>query len=119
MSEAWKLKRIEQCEKCPWRKDANPLEIPNDYDVEKHKNLKRTIAQAGVLEQVLDYANKKPLRMMACHEEHEAHCVGWLKHQLGVGNNIRLRIAMLGCENLGELKLHGEQHDNFEDTLPK
>lgn len=115
----WTLKRTVQCDLCPWRKDVNPLEIPNQYDVEKHRNLKGTIAQDGVLEQVLAHANKKPLRIMACHEDHEAHCVGWLKNQLGAGNNIRLRIAMIGCENLGEIALHGEQHKNFEDTLPK
>lgn len=119
MSEPFKLKRTEQCAKCPWRKGVNPHEIPNEYSPEKHKNLKRTIAPDGVLEQVLDYANKKPLRVMACHEDHEAHCIGWLKNQLGEGNNIRLRIAMLGCENLCDLSVDGPQHKTFEDTLPK
>jgi hypothetical protein len=56
---------------------------------------------------------------MACHETHEAHCVGWLYNQLGVGNNILLRIKMRGCENISKLKVIGEQHDRFEDTLPK
>ncbi|WP_157266432.1 hypothetical protein [Azohydromonas aeria] len=47
------------------------------------------------------------------------HCVGWLHHQLGDGNNVRLRVVMGACENLGRLRLKGEQHAHFEDTLPK
>ena len=39
-------------------------------------------------------------------------------NQLGVGNNIALRLAMLDCENVGDLRTVGEQHECFEDTLP-
>ena len=31
----------------------------------------------------------KTLKIMACHEMEAAHCIGWLNHQLGLGNNIR------------------------------
>lgn len=58
---------------------------------------------------------------MACHESKvgkEAHCIGWLMNQLGPGSNIGLRIEMLGYD-LSNVELVGEQHDCFEDTLPK
>lgn len=110
----WKLKRTRQCEKCPWRKEVNPLTIPNDYDPEKHENLISTIAEPGDFSSLAD----KTLRIMACHETHDTHCVGWLYHQLGEGNNIPLRLQMLSCTNLDRLKIVGEQHEDFEDTLP-
>jgi hypothetical protein len=107
-----KLKRTTQCAKCPWRKDVDPFDIPNGYDEQKHCALKSTIA-TGI-------ANvfSRELRIMACHETHDAHCVGWLHNQLGEGNNIGLRIAMRNCENIRDLRLVGEQHETFEDTLP-
>jgi len=49
---------------------------------------------------------------------HDAHCVGWLMNQLGPGNNIPLRLSVLSCENLKQVRLVGEQHETFEDTLP-
>lgn len=106
----WKLKRTAQCEKCPWIKGSNPLEIPNGYDVEKHRALSKTIAEPGAL-----VSNG---RAMACHETEDAHCIGWLANQLGRGNNIPLRLRMLSCENAAKLRLRGEQHERFEDTLP-
>lgn len=115
----WKLKRTTQCEKCPWRKDVDPTQIPRGYDTEKHRNLKQTIATESVLNQVYAHLSEKPLHMMACHEEHDAHCIGWLTNQIGPGNNIGLRLHMRSCENWYEIELAGEQHETFEDTLPK
>lgn len=63
----------------------------------------------------------RPTNIMACHEHEpgdEAHCVGWLMNQLGPGNNIGLRLKMMSCENAKHIKLDGEQHETFEDTLP-
>ncbi len=109
-----KLKRTKQCAKCPWRKDVNPHDIPNGYDPKKHCALKSTIAKEGDLSAVISGT----LHIMACHESHDAHCVGWVANQLGPGNNIGLRIALSRCENLMDLKLVGGQHETFEDTLP-
>lgn len=114
MSNKFKLKRTVQCAKCPWRTSTDPNDIPNGYDVEKHKNLKRTIAEPGDISGI--FAGE--IRMMACHEEHESPCLGWLMNQLGPGNNIALRFRMRDCENIGQVKLIGEQHERFEDTLP-
>lgn len=109
------LKRIKQCAKCPWRKDVDPRNIPNGYSVEQHRALASTIADPDDVYSTLGAA----LHIMACHETQDAHCVGWLHNQLGVGNNIGLRLKMLHCKNIGKLQIVGEQHDRFEDTLPK
>lgn len=107
----WKLKRTTQCAKCPWRTDVDPHDIPNGYCEIKHRNLRDTIA----------YPDANPfgtLKVMACHETLDAHCVGWLMNQLGPGNNIGMRIRMLSCDNARAIKVIGEQHERFEDTLP-
>ncbi len=110
----WKLKRTKQCAKCPWRKDINPRDIPNGYCELKHRALKSTIAEPGDL----SFLGTPETHVMACHEDHESHCLGWLMNQIGDGNNIRLRIRMLTCENRKEIWLTGEQHGTFEETLP-
>lgn len=59
---------------------------------------------------------------MACHYSEpaeEQHCIGWLYNQIGVGNNIALRMKMSNCENYSEVEVYGEQHERFEDTLPE
>ena len=110
----WKLKRTKQCAKCPWRIDVDPNEIPNGYSQDAHCALGSTIAKEGDLRSA--FATEQ--RVMACHENHKAHCIGWLMNQLGPGNNIGLRIRMRTCVNAGEIKLAGEQHRTFEETLP-
>lgn len=99
----------------PWRKDVDPHEIPNGYCETKHKGLASTIAKPGDIRG----AFAASLPVMACHETHDAHCIGWLVHQLGAGNNIGLRLQMLDCENAGKIKTVGEQHERFDDTLPR
>lgn len=106
----WKLKRTTQCKLCPFRKGVDPFDIPNGYDPEKHRALEHTIAVPGSL--------RDTGHVMACHELEEAHCIGWLVNQLGPGNNIPLRIRMISCENANKIRLRGEQHETFEDTLP-
>lgn len=111
----WSLKRIRQCKKCPWKKGADPHQIPNGYSVERHRALARTIAEPGVL------SSAEIMYIMACHEHDsadEVHCVGWLVNQLGPGNNIPLRIRMGSCTNARHLTVDGPQHERFEDTLP-
>ena len=109
--ERWKLKRTQQCEKCPWRVETDPHEIPNGYCETKHRALEKTIAKPGD-------GFMGPRHAMACHETDEAHCVGWLMNQLGPGNNIGLRMRMIYCDNAKAIRLRGEQHETFEDTLP-
>jgi Family of unknown function (DUF6283) len=106
----WKLKRTMQCEKCPWRVEVDPHDIPNGYSEEKHRALESTIAKPGSFH---DNGHA-----MACHETHDAHCIGWLVNQLGPGNNIGLRMRMIYCTNAKAIRLRGEQHERFVDTLP-
>ena len=107
-----KLPRTRQCSKCPWKVSTDPYEIPNGYSKNKHCALKKTIADPGSL----NFTS----HVMSCHEhsaEEEAYCIGWLANQLGPGNNIGLRLKMLGYD-LSEVRLDGDQHETFEDTLP-
>jgi hypothetical protein len=114
--------RLKQCAKCPWRKDVDPRDIPNGYCEVKHANLASTIAKPGVLD-----LNLNVMRLMACHESNvegeEEPCVGWMHNQLGPGNNLGLRLWFSLKTSKGEvkgpLKVMGEQHQKFEDTLPK
>jgi hypothetical protein len=110
-----KLIRTIQCDKCPWKVTTNPFDIPDGYCPAKHANLKSTISDG-------QFRLSNTINCMACHHSNgndEMYCVGWLHNQLGVGNNIGLRIQMLKCENIRDLKIVGEQHRYFEDTLPQ
>lgn len=111
----WKLKRVRQCDKCPWKVSTDPHDIPDGYCETKHRGLASTIAEPGVIPATLGPA-------MACHEHavgEEAHCVGWLWNQMGAGNNIGLRLALMDCSNAHAISVDGEQHETFEDTLPQ
>lgn len=110
----WKLKRTVQCSKCPFKRCVNPFDIPDGYSIERHKDLQNTIA-----------TDKSPIsntiQVMACHNStsnNMQHCIGWLHNQLGVGNNIALRLHVRSCENIGDMQIVGEQYDKFEDTIP-
>jgi hypothetical protein len=109
------LKLTAQCPKCPWIKGSDPREIPNGYCESRHRELASTIARPADLADM----HTTELHVMACHETEDAHCVGWLMNQLGPGNNIALRLKMRSCENASKLRLRGEQHATFKDTLPE
>lgn len=103
-----------QCAKCPWKKGADPYEIPN-YIPKKHRELKVTIAEPGSLQNT-EY------KLMACHETHGSGilpCIGWLVDQLGPGNNLPLRLAVHAGRVDANVETVGPQHERFEDTLPK
>jgi len=114
--EKFKLPRVKQCAKCPWKTNVNPHDIPDGYCEVKHKGLYKTIAKNGVLK------IGEPLNVMACHHSignDNMYCIGWLNNQLGIGNNIMLRLQMRHCSNIGDINVIGDQHTSFEDTLPK
>ena len=102
--------------KCPWKVSTDPHEIPNGYCEEKHVKLAETIARPGELS-----FGDRTIRMMACHETpagKELPCVGWLVHQLGEGNNLQLRMAVITGQVNADVVTVGEQHTCLEDTLP-
>lgn len=107
------MKSRKQCKKCPWKTTTNPHDIPNGYCERKHAALSSTIADPGSL--------RPGGSMMACHEMpsgKEVPCVGWLVHQLGPGNNIGLRMAVMVGKIDANVETVGPQHERFEDTLP-
>ena len=80
-----------------------------------HHGLDRTIAAPGSL---------CPTAVgMACHYSQEGReadrpCAGWLAHQIGPGNNIAARLAVMQGK-LPVPVVDGPQHQTFQDTLPK
>lgn len=103
-----------QCKQCPWKVGSNPRDIPGEYSEDKHCALDNTIAKG-------DGLDLETLRMMACHETmpgKELPCVGWMHHQLGAGNNLALRFAVITGKINGDVEVVGPQHERFEDTLP-
>ena len=109
------MKKQKQCKSCPWRTDCEPeRDIPNGYSCDLHAGLKSTIAEPG------SFRPSSGLRAMACHYSpvgRERACAGWLHNQLGVGNNIGVRLAVMSGK-LPVPEVVGEQHETFEDTLP-
>lgn len=109
---------MKQCKACPWKVSTVPeRDIPGGYCADKHHNLQGTIAEPGSIEGL----NKSVQRVMACHEsstDDPRHCVGWLYQQLTVGNNIALRMQARDGR-YDNLEVVGEQHERFEDTLPR
>ena len=113
MKKTWRLNHPKQCTTCPWIKKNNTSSIPN-YNREKHCNLECTISRSVGDNIVGD------ITFMACHKSDEGNeitCIGWLYNQLGVGNNIGLRLMARGCENLSEMEVVGEQVNSFDETF--
>jgi hypothetical protein len=110
-----KVSKRVQCRKYPWRKDVDPYDIPNGYSPDLHAGLAVTISDG-----IASLGTTLPV--MACHESavgREVPCVGWLANQLGPGNNIGLRLAVMRGRISADFELRGEQHERFEDTLPE
>jgi len=104
-----------QCSKCPWKTTTDPFEIPGGYDPDKHAKIHCTIAMPGEF-------NMEKVRIMSCHEYTNAQrmpCVGWLKNQLGPGNNLGLRMLVSRFHIDCNVRAVGPQHEKFEDTLPE
>ncbi|MFB2970413.1 DUF6283 family protein [Aerosakkonema sp. BLCC-F183] len=105
---------LQQCKTCPWKKEAKCSDIPN-YNRSLHEKLSDTIAESdGNLSRINDIK----IKAMACHyskDNDEQYCVGWLHNQLGVGNNIPLRLKMIGSSI--KIVLDGEQKRSFDETF--
>lgn len=110
-----------QCKKCPWKVDTDPHEIPRGYSEEKHRGLVETISEGTAN---LHLGAHGGLKIFTCHETNvrgkpALPCVGWLLNQLGPGNNLGLRVAVHCGRIDDDVETVGEQHERFEDTLPK
>lgn len=93
-----------QCAKCPWKIGVDPRGIPNGYCEMKHAGLAGTIAEPGRFA-------AGALHIMACHETANTPCVGWLMNQLGPGNNLPLRMAVMTDRIDGNVVTIGPQHE--------
>lgn len=109
-----RVESVKQCKSCPWRINCEPdNDIPN-YSRELAKGLTRTI-QSG-----LATMHQKVRHVMACHyskPDEEFACAGWLYNQIGVGNNFGVRLDVMNGKYPAPI-VDGEQHENYEDTLP-
>lgn len=112
-----KKKTVVQCKSCPWRVDCVPdRDIPN-YSRDMHVSLDKTI-QTGLSS--LPVWSRGVRHVMACHYSkpgEEIACAGWLHNQLGVGNNLGLRLAVM-TGKMPVPEVDGDQHEDFEDTIP-
>ena len=108
------VETVVQCRSCPWRVACVPdKDIPR-YDRELAKGLTRTI-QSGIASMF-----QKERHVMACHYSkpgEEFACAGWLHNQIGVGNNLGVRIAVMTGHHPVPV-IDGDQHESYEDTLP-
>lgn len=108
------MNQVRQCPTCPWRVSTVPdRDIPHGYRVEMHEALRNTIQEG------LD-SLRRCKTAMACHHSkigEEFPCAGWIHNQLGPGNNIAVRLAVIAGQ-LPVPKVDGDQHERFEDTLP-
>jgi hypothetical protein len=105
--------KIKQCPSCPWRVECVPdRDIPN-YKRDLHEGLTNTIQEG------LGTMFCKVRHIMACHYSkvgEEFPCAGWLSNQIGSGNNIGLRLAVMTGQ-MPVPEVDGPQHETFEQTL--
>ncbi len=104
---------VHQCKSCPWRVGCDPDEDIPRYSRDLHEELACTIRSGPE-------SLTGGLRIMVCHysrPDDEFPCAGWLAHQLGPGNNLGVRLAVLRG-HLPVPQADGPQHESFEDTLP-
>jgi len=108
------MAEVTQCKSCPWRVGCEPADDIPGYSEELHRKLTCTIAGDPIASLF------KRTAVMACHyskEGEEIPCAGWLENQIGAGNNIGMRLAVMRG-HLPVPRTDGPQHETFEDTLP-
>ena len=103
-------KIVRQCKTCPWRVEVKPSrDVPN-YDPGIYDRMRASL-RTGV-----ESIAEKVRIVMECHNGKRGSdraCAGWLHHQLGVGNNLGVRLAVI-CGRLPAPRVVGEQHEDLE-----
>jgi hypothetical protein len=102
-------KTARQCVSCPWRVEVIPARDVPDYDPGIYARMRATL-RSGL-------GSMQGTRIvMECHngKRQDRACAGWLHHQIGVGNNLGVRIAV-ACGRLPAPKVIGEQHETLDD----
>lgn len=108
--------RSRQCSGCPWKKTVDPTDIPNGYDPDRQRKL--AVTDGGGLDAFVEAVTTGIMKVMACHESavgKEYACVGWLWNQLGVGNNLFLRLRAARGEIPQNLRVYGAQYASVDE----
>ncbi len=104
-------KTVKQCVACPWRVAVKPSrDVPN-YGEGIYDRMRSTL-RSGV-----ETIGGGPRIAMACHNQKDGEqlpCAGWLYNQLGVGNNIGIRLHVMSGR-LPAPTVRGEQHETLPD----
>ncbi len=104
---------VKQCKTCPWRVAVKPSRDVPDFDPGIYERMQ------GTLREGLSTLSSKTRTIMECHNGKRGAnrpCAGWLHHQIGVGNNIGVRMSVM----VGKLpvpEVIGEQHESLEDLV--
>lgn len=105
-----KPKTVRQCKTCPWKTSVVPSrDVPN-YDPGIYERMQASL-RTGV-----ESMTEKVRLVMECHNGKRGAnrpCAGWLHHQLGVGNNLGVRLAVISGR-MPAPKVVGEQHEDLE-----
>jgi hypothetical protein len=104
------VKTVNQCATCPWRVGIKPSRDVPDFDPGIYDRMRSSLREG-----VASMAEKKRI-VMECHNGKRGAnrpCAGWLHHQLGVGNNLGVRLAVI-TERMPTPKVFGEQHEDLE-----
>ena len=100
-------KTTKQCKACPWRVDVIPARDVPGYEPGLYDRMRATLRDG------LDSLAPGTRMSMACHHQvdgEELPCAGWIHNQLGVGNNLAVRINV-GSGRLPVPQVIGEQHE--------
>jgi len=105
-----------QCSNCPFKKTSSTASIP-DYNLQDHENSRDITLEEG---EEFDLRKiNEPFRTMACHGRNKKACIGWINHQMEVGNvGLRLSFGRGLYPNIKfPLVLDGKQVETFNETF--
>lgn len=104
------MKTVKQCKTCPWRVAVDPARDVPDYDEGIYERMRATLRTG------LDSMFEKSRVVMECHNGRpgaDRACAGWLHHQLGIGNNIGVRMS-IATGRLPMPRVVGDQHEDLD-----
>ena len=101
---------VKQCKTCPWRVAVKPSRDVPDYDPGIYERMQSTL-RSGI-----DAMFERVRVVMECHNGKRGAkraCAGWLHHQIGIGNNLGVRLSVM-TGRLPVPKVSGPQHETFD-----
>lgn len=107
------MKEVRQCGSCPWRAAVVPARDVPDYAPGIYARMKASL-RTGI-----ESAGEETRIVMECHNGKRGAnraCAGWMHHQLGVGNNIGVRLRVM-AGHLPAPKIDGAQHEDLDRLI--